>query len=399
MNYLFIHQNFPGQFVHLSQALAERPGNRVVALAMNKNPAPAKVEVHHYNLLRRPAEQVHPMLQDMESKVLRGEACAAKAMQLKHSGFTPDIIVAHPGWGEPLFLKDVFPRAKVVMYCEFFYGMEGRDVGFDPELPQMTFDKQCILRLKNNANLHALDIADAAISPTEWQKSTYPAWAHNKISVIHDGIRSDRLQPRADARIRLGREGQLQEFGPGAEILTYVARNLEAVRGFHIFMRSLPHILKKRKKARVVVVGGDDVSYGARLPGNLTWREHMLREVGEGIDLSRVHFVGKVPYGTYLDLLQVSKVHAYWTTPFVLSWSFLETAISGAPLIASATQPVLEFAEELGVRTVGFFDHKGFAEAICEELARPPVARQAKFLQRIEHDWCLQRQLDLLAQL
>ena len=48
---------------------------------------------------------------------------------------SPDVIVAHPGWGETLPLRTIFPRARIVLYCEFFYGTEGRDVGFDPEFP------------------------------------------------------------------------------------------------------------------------------------------------------------------------------------------------------------------------------------------------------------------------
>lgn len=399
MKYLFVHQNFPGQFVHLAEKLAAKKGNQVMALAMNSNPVPPKVVLHPYRALRAQVPETHPLLQDMEAKVLRGEACAARALQLKREGFEPDVIVAHPGWGETLFLKDVFPRAKLVIYCEFYYGVEGRDVGFDPEMGPISFERQCNLRLKNTANLHALDIADAAISPTQWQKSTYPAWAQSKIEVIHDGIRLDRLQPRANASIRLGREGAMQEFRPGAEILTYLARNLEAVRGFHIFMRCLPEILRRRPQARVVIVGGDEVSYGARPAPDLSWREHMLREVGPQLDHARVHFVGKVPYGVYLDLLQVSKVHAYWATPFVLSWSFLETALSGAPLVASDTPPVAEFADELGVRRVGFFDRAGFVDALCEELDAPAKPRQMQYLERIDFDRCLQRQLQLLAQL
>lgn len=396
MKYLFIHQNFPGQFIYLSQQLASEPGNRVVALSIHKQAAPSGVELRCYTMLRQAVPETHPMLQDMEAKILRAEGCASAAWKLKQEGFEPDFIIAHPGWGETLFIKDVFPRAKILMYCEYYYAAEGQDVGFDPEIPSMNFPAHCRLRLKNTINLHALQIADAAISPTQWQKSTYPQWAQDKISVIHDGINLSRLQPDPTAKIQLGRQGHLQEFTHGAEILTYLARNLEAVRGFHIFMRSLPEILRQRPNARVVIVGGDDVSYGGKAPGNLSWKEYMLNELQGQLDLNRIHFVGKIPYGTYLNLLQISKVHAYLTTPFVLSWSFLETALSGAPLLASNTQPIQEFAEELGVQTVDFFDVAAWSAEIIARLAAKSTPHQPRRLERIELDHCLPAQIKLL---
>ena len=397
MKYLFIHQNFPGQFVHLSHELAANSANQVVALSIHRLPVAPGVQLRCYTMLRGHAEHTHPMLQDMEAKVLRGEACAAAAMQLKREGFEPDFIIAHPGWGETLFIKDVFPKAKLLIYCEYFYAAEGQDVGFDGEMPALNFERRCHLRLKNTVNLHALQIADAGISPTQWQKSTYPAWAQDKISVIHDGIRLDRLQPDPKATIQLGKEGQMQTFKPGAEILTYLARNLEPVRGFHTFMRSLPKILAQRQQARVVIVGGDDVSYGGRAPGNLSWKQYMLDELKGELDVNRLHFVGKIPYATYLNLLQVSKVHTYLTTPFVLSWSFLETAMSGACLLASNTAPVMEFADELAVPTLDFFDKDRWSEMVVEKLAsKPATKREIRRLPRVELENCLPAQLKLL---
>lgn len=371
MNVLFIHQNFPGQFVHLAGALAQERGNRVAALAINKHPVPKGVELRTYSLLRDPVPETHPLLREQESKILRAEACASAAFKLKHDGFEPDVIVAHPGWGEALFIKDVFPKAKLVVYCEFYYAAEGQDVGFDPEEPPLTFAQRCQLRLKNTVNLHSLEIADAAISPTQWQKSTYPAWAHDKISVIHDGIDTERLKHNPKAQIKLAANNFHQELTLkyGDEVLTYVARNLEPVRGFHVFMRTLPEVLRKRPNAHVVIVGGDDISYGRRAPSGLCWREHMLQEVGDQLDMRRVHFLGKVPYQTYIDVLHVSKVHVYWTTPFVLSWSFLEAAATGVHMIASETAPTNEFKTKLQFGSVEFFDTKTWASKIAHTLS------------------------------
>jgi len=373
MKVLFIHQNFPGQFVHLSAELAKDTANQVVALTMSEHAVPAGVQARRYSLLRPSAPETHPLLQNQEGHVLRAEACAAAAFKLKQDGFTPDVIVAHPGWGEALFIKDVYPQAKVIMYCEYYYAAEGQDVGFDPETPALTFADRCRLRMRNVTNLLSMEIADAAISPTEWQKSTYPAWARDKITVIHDGIDLERVRFNPQARLTLadaGGKGQL-EFQPGDEVLTYVARNLEPVRGFQVFMRTLPEVLRRRPKAHAIIVGGDEVSYGQQAPGGVSWKAHMLAEVGAELDMSRVHFLGKVPYQHYLQLLSISRVHAYWTTPFVLSWSFLEAALSGLPVVASDTAPVQEFAVLLGAETIPFFDHQAFAAALSDRLANP----------------------------
>jgi len=215
MKVLFIHQSFPGQFLNLAQELARSRKNKVVALAMEKVPAPGNVEVRAYSLLRRPAPETHPLLREQEAKVLRAEACAAAAMRLKQEGFEPDVIVAHPGWGEALFIKDVFPRAKLILYCEYYYAIEGQDVGFDPEDPPLTLEARCALRLKNTTNLLSMELADAAISPTQWQKGTYPAWAQERITVIHDGINFDRLKHDPKSSLKLETKSGT-ESGPTA---------------------------------------------------------------------------------------------------------------------------------------------------------------------------------------
>jgi glycosyltransferase involved in cell wall biosynthesis len=394
MNVLFIHQNFPGQFIHLAAALAQEKKNKVAALTIYRQVAPAGVHVRPYTMLRAAAPETHPMLRDQEAKILRAEACAAAAFQLKREGFVPDVIVAHPGWGEALFIKDVFPQARLVIYCEYYYAAEGQDVGFDPEMPALNFEQRCHLRLKNTTNLLSMELADAAISPTQWQKSTYPAWAQDKITVIHDGIDIARLQHNPTARLQLAANDHhpALQFTVGDEVLSYVARNLEAVRGFHVFMRMLPELLRRRPNAHAVIVGGDGVSYGGMASGGMSWKEFMLKEVGSELDMRRVHFVGKVSYQNYLNLLHISKVHAYWTTPFVLSWSLLEAAMSGLPVVASNTAPVAEFAESLGLITPGFFDQAAFADALADQLSNKVTSRKSRaIVDRIDLPQCIEK--------
>lgn len=295
-------------------------------------------------------------------------------------------------------MKDAFPLARLVIYCEYYYALEGQDVGFDPEIPPLSFSERCRLRLKNTTNLQSLQIADAAISPTEWQKSTYPQWAQAKISVIHDGIDLSVYQPPAKPILTLAANpyrGQIS-LKAGDEVLSFVSRNLEPVRGFQMLMRTLPGVLRQRPKAHAIVVGGNDLSYGHAAPAGLSWKDHLLAEVGDQLDLTRVHFVGKVPYPTYRNILAISHVHAYWTTPFVLSWSFLEAALSGLPVVASNTAPVQEFAPRLGVGTQGFFDIDGFGQALTSALAKSKRPAPPASLPELDTKHCVAAQKHLL---
>ena len=377
MNILFIHQNFPGQFKFLAPALVKQ-GHTVFAMTMQKTEDKAwqGVKLVHYSASRGTTPNVHPWVSDFETKAIRGEACFKAALQLKDSGFTPDVIIAHHGWGESLFLKEVWPQAKLAIYCEFFYHPQGADVGFDPEFPPTDPGDACRLRLKNLNNLLHFEVADAGISPTHWQASTFPEPFRSKITVVHDGIDTQAVAPNPAVKLTLNGNLHLTKDD---EVITFVNRNLEPYRGYHVFMRALPEILKRRPNARVLIVGGDDVSYGARPTlkenGGTKWKDIFAAEVLGQIsdaDWSRVHFLGHVPYQYFIPLLQLSSVHVYLTYPFVLSWSLLEAMSAGCAIVASDTQPLHEAIKhnETG-KLVSFFGPKALAQEVCDLLENP----------------------------
>ncbi len=411
MNILFVHQNFPGQFKHLAPALASQ-GHKVVALHINACPPMPGVALVRYAVKGRPGQGTQRWLADLAVKTLRGEAAWQAALQLREQGFVPDVIVAHPGWGESLFLQQVWPQARLGIYCEFFYQAEGADTGFDPEFGQPEADSACRLQMKNaNYELH-FPRAHAGIAPTHWQASLFPEPFAQRIAVIHDGIRTDQIKPDAKASIRVQTPQGLVQLGQGDEVITFVNRNLEPYRGYHQFMRALPAILKARPQARVVIIGGNEVSYGAAPPPGpdgqaQTWREIFLNEVKGELDLSRVHFVGKVPYADYLRVLQVSTVHVYLTYPFVLSWSLLEAMSTGCAIVASDTAPVREAIRhgETG-QLVDFFDPAALARqviALCDNPSeRTRLGEQARAFAVEQYDLetrCLPAQMAWVEQL
>jgi len=401
MNLLFVHQNFPGQFKHLAPALA-RAGHQVKSMAIDGAGLP-EIEMLRYRPTRGSSKGIHPFAQEFETKMIRGEACAQAAAQLKNAGFNPDIIVANPGWGESLFLKDVWPDAKMLLLLEFFYAARGLDFDFDPEFARHALPADARLRAKNAHLLLALDSMDRGICPTNFQRDTLPSAYHARTKVIFDGIDTTTVRPDPAAAVSVNG----RTLRAGMEIVTFVNRNLEPMRGYHVFMRALPEILRRRPNAVVLIVGGDEVSYGAAPPPGKTWKQIYLDEVKDRIDLNRVLFTGRIGYTDYLRVLQVSACHVYLTYPFVLGWSCIEAMSAGCLVVGSATPPVREVIEhgQNGL-LADFFDRVSLENTVAEVLENPAryallrTAARRTVQQRYDlATQCLPRQLSLIQEM
>lgn len=370
MKILFVHQNFPGQFLHLAPALAAR-GHEVLALTDGTNKRQSTIRTLRYKHDAPPVDPAQTRLgRNYTTMSDRGVTVARACCQLRdRDGYVPDVIVGHSGWGETLFLKDVWPSAKLIVYAEFYYQGIGADVGFDTEWQAHGFDQVMIAQGRAAHLGQALLHADAGLSPTQWQASTFPAPLRRMVDVIHDGVDTQVMTPNPQARVTLP-NGRV--LAANDEVLTFVNRNLEPYRGYHIFMRALPDILAARPNADVVIVGGDEVSYGAAPQAAKGWKDLILNEVKDRLDLSRVHFMGKVPYPVFVSIMQISRVHAYLTYPFVLSWSMLEAMAAGCLVVGSRTAPVEEVLThgKTGL-LVDFFDVAGWSAAITHALANP----------------------------
>lgn len=366
MRILFLHQNFPGQFPHIAKHLATINGNQVISLSQSQANGIPEVANVSYRPARSVTKGIHHYIAGTESAVLNGQATIRLMEALKKKGFVPDFVIGHAGWGETLYVKDVFPSTKLINYFEFFYHATGADTDFDPEFPN-TADDVLRIRTKNIVNLLALTGCDAGISPTQWQKSLYPSEFHPKISVIHEGVNLELLKFNPDASFRLPNGRVLTKKD---KVITFVARNLEPYRGFHVFMRATEEICKLDPDVQVVIIGADDVSYGRRLTNGETYRQKMLNEVS--IDQNRVHFVGRLPYQTFIDVFHISSAHVYLTVPFVLSWSMLEAMAASCLVIGSATAPVQEVIEHgKNGLLVDYFSPKEIAETAVNAVNNP----------------------------
>lgn len=371
MKILFVHQNFPGQFPHLAPALAKR-GHDVLALTDEKNDRPSPVRTVRYKA-PEPVKTSGVLGRSYSDHAERGLLAArgARALRDRH-GFTPDIIIGHTGWGETLFLKEIWPEAKLLVYAELMYRTRGHDVGFDPEMHPNTDESRFITVARSAHLIQGIVQADAAIAPTRYQADSFPPELRQKITVIHDGIDTARVAPDPGAWLELGSARRLKA---GDEVLSFVSRSLEPYRGFHVFMRALPEVLAARPEAQVVLVGGEGVSYGSAPKDGRGWKQVMLDELGDRLDLDRVHFVGKLRYPDYLSLIQLTRVHCYLTYPFVLSWSLTEALSAGGYVVASDTAPVRELIRDgQNGRLVPFFDVPALSGALIRGLEGDPEA-------------------------
>jgi glycosyltransferase involved in cell wall biosynthesis len=396
MRFLFLHNNFPAQFRHIIQELAKDEKNEVFFVTKAEEPQMAGVTKLLYQPSRAPHPTTHHYLQPVENSILHGQAVFSLMEKLKKQGFAPDVMCGHSGWGPTLFLKDAFPDTPLLCYFEWFYNIKGGDMDFDPMSPY-SIDDMARVRIKNASILVELYSCDQGLSPTYWQRSQIPKEFHSKIEVLHDGVDTDFFVPKPGAQLSL----------PGLdlrgvdEIVTYVGRGMEPYRGFPQFIESIAYLQEQRPNCHVVVVGSERVCYGKSLPNGESYKDLMLKKVP--LDLTRLHFVGSLPYSQYLQVIQASSVHVYLTYPFVLSWSMIESLSTGCLVLGSDTPPVREVIRdgENGL-LVDFFDPAAIAKRIGEVLDHPDrmaeIRKQARqtVLDRYSLKDLLQQQIALI---
>lgn len=397
---LFVHDNFPAQFGGLGRWLAARGWKVVFATAATGARDPV-MTILPYSRHRDPMAQTHPYALPMERAAIAAQGFARAALAARKEGLSPDVVVAHSGWGAGMFAKDVFPTAAFVAYCEWWYRYPGADVAFLAEMERRPLGgspEAPILERARNAPI-AMDLssADAAICPTRFQASQFPQVFLDRLQILHDGIDTRTLRPDAEvARSDLG--GLVPE---GASVITYATRGMEPHRGFPQFMAALPAVLAANPKAFVVIAGENRVAYGGDGLRKVDWKARALAE--NAIDPARIRFTGKLSRHDYVRLLQRSDAHVYLTVPFVLSWSMLEVMSVGVPLVASDTAPVREFADDTTARLVDMARPASIADALVATLedrgGMRRLAARKRIVETIDQETEFARKARLFAEL
>ncbi|MCU7837532.1 MAG: glycosyltransferase [gamma proteobacterium symbiont of Taylorina sp.] len=407
MKILFIHHAFPGQFIHLAPLLAVE-GHTVYAITEDEPVyRTPNVTIHQYKQGRKRTKDIHPWLNATEEKYIRAESVLVKCRELEKSGFTPDVIYAHSDWGEALFLRDVFPDSKIILFAEHFYTKENSDAVFDNEFAETSLFMHCGMKTNNAIRIMALDDCDLAICPTLFQKNNHPNAYHHKIKQVHDGIPTHRLKKNDKATLSIS--GKNITLTKKDTVITFANRGLEPRRGFHQFMRAIPVIQKNNSNAHIIIMGKDIAVYGVykKLPDDMTFKQYMMAELGDKINYDKVYFVDWVDYNTYKSIIELSTVHVYLTAPFVLSWSMLEVMSVEGCVIGSNTTPVTEVIEDgaNGV-LVDFFSPDDIAGKVSELLndkgKRERIGKNARQIIIEKYDLntiCLPKQIELIENL
>ena len=369
MRLLMVHQNFPGQFRDLGPALCDR-GHELKAIGCSQRVCDRRIEVLRYQHKLGERNGVHHHSLEVDEWIRRSEQVAEQAMTLKRRGWAPDVMLAHPGWGEALLLRQVFPATPLVIWPELWLRPEhlGQSNSNGLTVQQMQY-----LRIKDWLVDGAMADASLAIVPTQYQASTFPERWQKKIAVVHEGVPEVLLE---QPRLQQLTISETVTLGPEVPVVTFISRNLEPMRGFPTFMHSLPELQKLNPSVHVVIVGGDEVSYSNAPDDGRSWRQVLLDELGNQIDRQRVHLFGRIPHEQLQKLYRRSNLHVYISKAFVLSWSLLEVMASGTPVLAEAN-PMMEELIEPGINgALWRGDPTSLGKVMAQLLSTPEQLRE-----------------------
>lgn len=330
MRYLMIHDAFPGQFIHLFRHLYRAGGNEIVAASRKGSTLDLPIKQIVYDV---PAEQGRAPMNGAHAASALGYDLYTKLKPLVDEGWQPDCIITHASNGASYFVRELFPNARITTFLEWYYN--------NPPVGSMkdahAFYQQCASNSAVNAVIaRDFEQADAAYAPTAFQKSQFPKRWQPSIDVCHEGIDANLYSAAPDARLVYGD----LTFDQKTEVITYAARGMEKSRGFPQFMQAIASVQKKRPDCHVVIAAADRICYdpgGRGQKGLKSWAEKKV-----DYDPARTHFVGLLPEKGFVRMLQISTLHVYLSTPFVLSWSVLNAMSVGVPVLASDNAPVGE---------------------------------------------------------
>lgn len=333
---LFVHTNYPAQFRFLVKEYLAKGWEVSFASHTCKNkPLP---EINYIQFKEDAGGNKHSKLDAVERRSLQS---FVDLLGEKRKGLNPDLIYVHTGWGLGVFLKEIFPKAKIIAYSEWWFNLASDDFQFDKNSKYIKHTDESRLRmlLRNQGFTYEMLRADTIIAPTQWQKKQLPPELRARCEVVFDGIDQTMFGPGdGDDEDQLGLDIERDQF-----LITYATRGLEPYRGFPEFAEAMVSVLKRHPNWTLAIAGKDQPSYFSS--GKVRYGQVAMEGFKRAGVNRQVRMLGRLSLNKYRDLLRRSDLHCYFTRPYVLSWSCLEAAMVGCPMIASDLQPVREFLQ------------------------------------------------------
>jgi len=368
INILFVHVNFPGQFKELLNALKRHENVRLGFITTHKTAQMDGVEIRRYQPPNtKPQNMIH-YLSTLNRDLEGAREATKQAIEFARSGFKPDVIVGHAGWCGLVFMKDVFPTAKLIGYAEWYYQWQHSWEHFSEQ--KVSMDQKAKIRMLNASSIIGLESVDVSVTPTHWQRSVFPESYQRNMQVIHEGIDTDMCRPKE----RTALEVPGCRLPVDAKIVSYIARSMEPARGFFSYMAAVEKLSKLDPDLQFVVVGRPNSAYSAGTGNGPSYKDQAMEKYD--CDWSRVHFCGKLPYQDYLQVLRNTSVHVHLSMPLFLSWSLLEAMSCGCTIVGSENAPVDEVIEhDVNGRLVSFFETEKLVEQITDLINHPQHAK------------------------
>jgi len=366
---LFIHPNFPGQFKHLVNDLVKVPNAELAFITSRANSEMKGVNIKIYTPTEVNNQNTNRYLKTTNSNLFDSQEVVRAALKLKKEGFIPAVIVGHVGWASTVFMKDIFPNTKIVGYCEWFFTQENSWENFIGET--LSVDRKLSIRMQNTPSILGVQNMDIGVSPMYWQRDSHPEYMREKIEVIHEGVDTDICRPQERSVLNLPGVS----FEKDVKLVTYISRSLEPARGFFTFLEAVKELCKRDKTIQFVVVGRERSAYSPSTGDGDSYKKQAMEKFE--CDWSRVHFVGKVSYESYLEVLRNSMVHIHLSAPLFLSWSLLEAMSSGCSIVSSDNAPVTEVIEhDVNGKLVPFFNADRLADEVMTLLEDRDLANR-----------------------
>jgi len=402
MHVMFIHPNFPAQFGHIAEHLATKRG-WPCTFVTSIDTTHYQLPFVHVNYRLTPGPQPKTFfntnsLQELFDHLAAVYRCLRELPQIK-----PDLVVGHVSYGTLLYLKNLYPEVPFVGYFELLpppFWTDGLALRPDFPPPEGVRLFNATYHALTYLHLHALE---ACYTPTHFQLGLAPAELRHKIRVIFDGLNTEFFQRRPS-----GRPASFRGLTIPADtrVVTFVSRGLEAIRGFDIFMQVAKRICQAMPNVVFLVAGEERTNYGheGHHIGQQSFKQYVLSR--DDYDLSRIHFLGRIPADDLVTLYSLSDLHIYLTVPYVLSWSLLQAMATECAIVSSSTAPVTEVIDH-GVHGLlaDFYDVDGLTDQALAVLRDPPDFRhlganaRRRVLERYESGRCIDQLVEFFQSL